>query len=76
MLIVIAIVNTEIINIKTISHNEEKKIPSTAVCDLYNGSNMSPGVESTNRHFLVTIKSGSHERPDMSSKARVSDLRH
>lgn len=33
-LIVIAIVNTEIINIKTISHNDgkKKKIPSTAEC--------------------------------------------
>lgn len=44
-LIVIAIVNTEIINIKTISHNDgKKKNPlHCRVCDLYNGSNMSPG---------------------------------
>lgn len=44
ILIVIAIVHMKIINIKTISHNEEeKKSPlHCRVCDLYNGSNMSP----------------------------------
>lgn len=33
-----------------------------------------PKGDFTNRHFLAAIKNGSHERSDMSAKARVSDL--